>query len=122
MSDLVEITHTMMSGGYPGEPPTNILTVDMPGPDMPALTDWRRQPINVGTMVIWRGGAGMFGGWRIGRVTAIRREEGPGAGYSDLVLDLEWTEQASEHTIRSTTGKARGVQPYNVTVWPGGAS
>lgn len=88
--------------------------------DVPALTDWRDQPIEVGTRVIWRQGTTYSGRWAIGRVTVVRKVE----SYSTLPeygweLDIEWDEQSGD-LARNKSGKARGVKVYNVTVWPGG--
>jgi hypothetical protein len=75
------------------------------------LADWRGQPIEVGTRVIWRQGTTFGGTWAIGRITAIRPEE-YGSGF---VLDAKW-ERTSDPWRGSRP--ARGLKDYNVTVWP----
>lgn len=113
------VTHTMSNGGFPGEPPTNTVVAWKPS-DTPALTDWRDQPIEVGTAVIWRQGTTYSGRWAIGRVAAIRRlGDYFGLPVDAWELDIEWDEQSGD-LARNKSGKARGVKVYNVTVWPGG--
>jgi hypothetical protein len=81
--------------------------------DMQQLTDWRGRPIEVGTNVIWRQGTTGRGRWALGTVTEIRADQyrpyGPGT------LDIAWSEQSNDYG--NDSGKARGVAPYNVTVW-----
>jgi hypothetical protein len=81
----------------------------------PKLTDWRGQPIEVGTAVIWRQGSTSSATWKIGRVTEIQKEP-YGQGDREWSLCVEWVEES--WTYSKLSGKARGVMPYNVTVWP----
>jgi len=67
--------------------------------------DWRGNEIGVFTKVIYRNGKSSYAEWKIGTVTEIK----PG----DL-LDIEWSEES--YGLPST-GKARGVDPRNVTVF-----
>lgn len=83
--------------------------------ETPSLTDWRGQPIEIGTAVIWRQGATYSGTWKIGRVTEIHREP-YGERNRTWSLCIEWVEES--WTYNESSGKARGVMPYNVTVWP----
>lgn len=85
--------------------------------ETPRLTDWRGQPIEVGTAIIWRQGTTYSGTWKIGRVTEIHKEPYT-TGDRAWSLCIEWTEES--WTYSKSSGKARGVMPYNVTVWPAG--
>lgn len=78
---------------------------------MSDLKDWRDQPIEPGVMVIWRQGRTSYGTWKIGVVSDIKPAN-YGPGYT---LDIEWSESSSSYR---GSMKARGVEPYNVTVWP----
>lgn len=90
---------------------------DTPTEETPHLTDWRGQPIEVGTAVIWRQGTTYSGTWKIGRITEIKKEPF-GEGDNAWSLSADWVEES--WTYSKSSGKARGVKPYNVTVWPGG--
>jgi hypothetical protein len=75
------------------------------------LTDWRGNPIEVGTRVIWKEGTTSSGKWKVGVVVNIRKPD-----YGPVVLDLDWEETSS--TWWKGNMKGRGVLPSNVTVWP----
>lgn len=63
-------------------------------------------------MVIWRQGTTGPGAWKIGVISAIKPRP-YGGGYT---LDIDWSEESSSWP--SASKKARGVEAYNVTVWP----
>jgi hypothetical protein len=77
------------------------------GQDDRQLTDWRGQPIVAGVRVIWHQSHPLRR-WKLGRVVAV----------DDSGLSVEWDEQSG---APKTSGVARGVAPWNVTVWPGEA-
>lgn len=63
-------------------------------------------------MVIWRQGTTGPGTWKIGVVSGIEPKK-YGNGHT---LNIEWSEESFSWPGGSK--KARGVEAYNVTVWP----
>lgn len=70
-------------------------------------TDWRGQPIEVGTKVIYHRNHSGIATWGIGKVTGFRSNM-----YSDVQVDIDW----EEHTGDAQT--ARGVSINHCTAWP----
>ena len=70
-------------------------------------TDWRGQPIEVGTKVIYHRSYSGIATWGLGTVTRLHRD-----GYGRGLIDIEW----EQHTANSK--RAHGVSVDHVTVWP----
>lgn len=68
--------------------------------------DWRGQPVEVGTKVIYHRNHNGIATWGIGKVTRVH----PGS-YGRVWVDIDW----EEHSAGST--QARGVSVSHCTVW-----